>query len=217
MKRIILFPVSSNCESLFPKLEPVKLRYTVAPDYIEKDDLILFAGGTDVDPEFYGEKLGSYSGRPDHQRDAFERSVFELYPNNPKLGICRGSQFLNVMNGGKLAQDVTGHAIHGTHPIDTVDGRRIQVTSTHHQMMIPSPKGKLIAWASGQSLHYLDGDNKDVWGPRLGIDDRGRNMEPEIVFYPNTKSLCIQGHPEYLDPNADFWQYTCELARKYLG
>src|SRR5258708_5997364 len=100
--KLVLFPVGLDCEVLFPKLEIVRLRYTVAPDYIGKDDLILFAGGTDVNPKLYGEKQGTWTGRSDFQRDAFEQTVFEMYPDNPKLGICRGSQFVNVMNGGKL-------------------------------------------------------------------------------------------------------------------
>lgn len=216
--KLVLFPVCMDCEILFPRLDPAKLRYADWPDYnIEKDDLILFAGGTDVNPKLYGEKHGTWTSRPDLQRDAFERSIFELYPDNPKLGICRGAQFLNVMNGGKLIQDVTGHAIGATHPMHTIDGRVIPVTSTHHQMMCPISTGELLAWAYGRSTHYMDGNNEDVGRNFLGVGKRDVVMEPEIVFYPNTKSLCIQGHPEYLFPKHEFWKYTCELAYQYLG
>ena len=51
--------------------------------------------------------------------------------------------------------------------------------------------------------------------------------EPEIVWYPKTKGLCIQGHPEYMKPttyfaNGDvdqensFVAYSRYLIRKYL-
>jgi len=53
------------------------------------------------------------------------------------VGICRGSQFLTVMSGGRLFQDVSGHAIMGTHLIKFKDGSSLGITSTHHQMMNP--------------------------------------------------------------------------------
>lgn len=213
-KNLILFPVEEGCRILFPYHNVIKLDYMNPSPDLHIDDLILFAGGTDVGSGYYESRRGKYTGDPDKRRDEFEAEIFRTYLDNPKLGICRGAQFLNVLNGGLLVQHVEGHS--SSHMIYTADGRQVAATSVHHQMMIPSPRGKLLAWASGISDQYLDGDNKDSWGRRLGVDDFGKLMEPEVVWYPKTRSLCIQGHPEYLTPEHDFWKYSLELVKTYL-
>jgi len=75
-----------------------------AEDY----DGILFAGGEDVDPSFYGEQK-RHENVDDHRpRDEFEFSLLEraLLRRVPILGICRGVQMINVKFGGTLYQDM---------------------------------------------------------------------------------------------------------------
>jgi gamma-glutamyl-gamma-aminobutyrate hydrolase PuuD len=51
-------------------------------------------------------------------RDSYESKYMynRLSTYTPKLGICRGAQFLTYA-GGKLIQDVSGHAISDGHSI----------------------------------------------------------------------------------------------------
>lgn len=66
----------------------------------EEADLLQFTGGEDVTPALYGEgKHPTTDNNPD--RDAFESDVYHYYIDKPKAGICRGGQFLNVMNGAR--------------------------------------------------------------------------------------------------------------------
>jgi putative glutamine amidotransferase len=69
-------------------------------------DGIVFTGGSDIDPEVYGqaahpETAGLYRHRDDSElalmRAALERAL-------PMLAICRGMQLLNVVRGGDLHQ-----------------------------------------------------------------------------------------------------------------
>src|SRR5699024_9442623 len=130
----------------------------------------------------------------DPERDAREMEVFNYAREReiPCVGICRGSQFLCVMNGGTLIQHVSNHGIYGTHEMYTHDGRTVEVTSTHHQMMYPYGGNPfvLLAWANGRS-HFYQGGDKDF---RVGNAFR----EPEVVFWPHTQTLGFQGHPEYM-------------------
>src|SRR5438309_1359385 len=64
----------------------------------------------------------------------------------PMAGICRGSQFLNVMAGGRLCQHLDGHG--SWHDMETSDGRSFEVSSTHHQMMLPPEGAKVIGWSA---------------------------------------------------------------------
>ena len=105
-------------------------------------------------------------------------------------GICRGAQFLNVMNGGKMWQHTVGHAIRGVHEaIDQMSGEEVMVTSTHHQMMIPTNDAIVLMTADcavfkqGFEVQELGGIKPDI----------------EAVFYPETRCLCYQPHPEYVD------------------
>jgi GMP synthase-like glutamine amidotransferase len=175
-------------------------------DSIEEAEVALFTGGEDVTPELYGEKnIGlSYNNE---ERDRQEVKAFEELRSRhiPLIGICRGAQFLTAMSGGKLYQDVKGHGLGVPgHMITTDGGETLEMSSTHHQMMRPRGEFKLIAWTNHLSSHYLPERE-----PELKVD-------PEIVFYPKTMALCIQGHPEYFSPDSVNNQYCRRLVQQYL-
>lgn len=176
----------------------------------DKVDLILFTGGSDVNPEEYGEETGKYTSI-DLKRDSLEIKVFKKFRYVPKLGICRGAQLLTVLSGGKLIQHVTGHS--GDHNIVIDKLGTFVMTSTHHQMMNPYNLDKesysLKAWSKNfLSDTYLNGLNSEI-----SLDKEF--LEPEIVEYFNTKSLCIQGHPEF--GNDSIKEVTLMLLDNFLN
>lgn len=70
----------------------------------------LLTGGIDVTPSFYGGTL-DYPGQPDvflPQRDEFEKLIYEYSQafKIPVLGICRGMQYINILEGGKVLEDI---------------------------------------------------------------------------------------------------------------
>lgn len=168
----------------------VEREWEVVRFLTDEPDLVVFTGGADVSPHLYEEpNFASYTNK---QRDEFERLVYrDATELDLKMaGICRGAQFLNVMNGGRMYQDVDSHAIGGTHSLVDVDtGEEVQVTSTHHQMMRPNfPDAKLVALANlGGEKRYWDDSIKSI------TDE----TDYEVLWYENSKSLCFQGHPEY--------------------
>jgi gamma-glutamyl-gamma-aminobutyrate hydrolase PuuD len=159
---------------------------------IEEADIICFTGGEDVDPAFYGEKPipGTHFRT---KRDEEEANIYGqcLAMKKPMIGICRGAQFLNVMNGGKLWQDVNNHATMKGHPIvvkrtgEVIEG----MTSTHHQMMIPADDGEVLALAALSTEKKRDGFSSSRAAPEL--DD------VEVVWYDASSCLCFQPHPEF--------------------
>ena len=71
-------------------------------------DGLLFAGGGDVDPAYFGQaphpKLGSVEPLRDEVELALARQAID--DGKPVLGICRGVQLLNIALGGTLYQDI---------------------------------------------------------------------------------------------------------------
>lgn len=186
---------------------------------IEDADIVLFTGGEDVTPSLYGEKA-HYSTYCNLARDKQEMQIFNsIKPSQLVIGICRGSQFTCVMNGGKLVQDVTNHAIHGTHSIyDMKTKQTYEITSTHHQMQYPYNLPKtdytLVAIASPTLSDYYEGLSLDM--------DELQYLqahETEIVLYHvdnKPKCLAIQGHPEIMRKDAPVINYLNNLINNLL-
>lgn len=183
---------------------------------IKDANVVLFTGGEDVYPGNYGEDVGKYTSY-NRSRDKQETSEFIKARDLGKfiLAICRGSQLITTLSGGGLIQHVSGHGISGTHKIHLINEKvDIDITSTHHQMMWPFWLDKsdymILAKAKNNlSSTYLNGDDCEKSLPADFV-------EPEIVYYRNTNSLCIQGHPEYMPKDSSAVKYINVLIREYL-
>lgn len=208
MKKQIVEITPAGCGWLFEKHGKLTTNDKVLINTPENVSLVVFTGGSDVNPKFYGENCG-YATSFSNSRDIYEQKMFNIALENgiPMVGICRGSQFLCVMSGGKLVQDVRNHG--GNHKIRTNDGRTMVVNSTHHQMQLPPKDAIILAWADPKlsASHYLDGDNKQI---------DNVEYEYENVYYPNTKVIGIQNHPEWELPEVEFVKYSQEIVDKYL-
>ncbi len=175
-------------------------------DFLKNPDqykLILFTGGEDVNPAFYGhtspERLCGYNSK----RDIEEKKVFDLaLANNiPMTGICRGAQFLNAMSGGTMMHHITNHG-GKNHYITTKSNTEMHVTSTHHQMCVVSDDGFVVGYAKNNMSEVYCGD-KD-----LRIDYVG--PEVEAIYYPKTKVFAVQYHPEYMPVDSDGYTWFQE-------
>lgn len=179
-------------------------------------DIICFTGGADVSPHLYGEDIipGTYC---DPDRDEQEEELYDMFKANKfMVGICRGGQFLNVMNGGRMYQDVDNHT--RNHFVYAPDGNKLcEVTSTHHQMMIPHHSGKVMVYGR-ESTTRVRQRGTFVGSPFT--DDI------EVVHYPTAKenkgALCFQPHPEYGHKDTEELFFLClgavnDQAKVFLG
>lgn len=178
-------------------------------DYLGGDpDLVQFTGGEDVDPSYYkeGKHPSTYSNP---RRDAQEASIYnDMLGKVPMAGICRGAQFLNVMNGGKLWQHVNYHAtMHGHMASCHHTGQELVVTSTHHQMMIPTDFARVLLTANIAEVKQ-GYDTQEVGGIKPDV---------EAVFYDQSKSLCYQPHPEYVTINSPCQNLYFQYIKDLLG
>lgn len=175
----------------------------------DSSNIVILPGGSDISPRLYNSDniaCGYINKDLDYKQwtllgKAHEEGKFII-------GICRGAQMITAYNGGKLIQDVTGHF--GKHNITFKDGRECKVTSCHHQMCYPFELNKddydILAWSTIRlSEHYFsDG---------LGNPP----CEPEVIWYPKTKMLAIQGHPEWMSDSDDFIKIINEIIDRYAN
>lgn len=185
------------------------LGFTITKRF-EEADLAVFTGGADVTPSYYGDKPHPRTFN-DVYRDKEEEKYFQEFLKNgvPMVGICRGGQFLNVMSGGRMYQHVSNHT--RSHSItDVQTGETIYVSSTHHQMMMPSEKAEIVAVASeGGYREWFD-------GPIARRDMSEQDIE--VVHYAHTNALCFQPHPEFSGAEYESMKrYFKDLLSRYLG
>ncbi len=164
-------------------------------------DGFILTGGIDIEPSFY-DASSSYANAPDefqNERDLFEKTIFEysqLY-QLPLLGICRGMQLINVLQGGKLIQDLGAlNAIHKKEEIDKEHETIVEdnsllreitnassgkINSAHHQAIDKNTLGKNL-----KANAYTNADHKTIEGFEFN-DKSGKGF-----------MLCVQWHPERL-------------------
>lgn len=202
-RKVFIVNGSRDYEVLFTNLG------FVTTNVIDEADLICFTGGSDVSPEYYGEaNIASHTNKA---RDQFEEVIYKkaLQLGKHMVGICRGGQFLNVMNGGKMWQDVDNHTRNHL-ALDILSGRSYFVTSTHHQMMRPTEEARILMTAQESRKKIAD---KQEWNYSNG----DYNTDIECVYYPNTKSLCFQPHPEFILNQDCKRAFALQLARVLKG
>lgn len=178
---------------------------------INKADVVVFPGGADINPKLYDFNVSPYTHYNDNDDKRDLKAWDKLKPNQLAVGICRGSQFLCIMNGGKLIQHVEGHAIGTTHAIRTLDVPHIelQALSLHHQMMYPfnlSKEDYTILYSSHCAI-IIDTSTPDLNGKLLNSQFLNTCGEPEVVvFHKENKPTClaIQSHPEMMRIDSGF-------------
>lgn len=177
-------------------------------------DILCFQGGADVNPKFYGEEKLGYT-YIDPERDEEDLYYWDTYPEVPKVGICRGGQFLNVMSDGEMWQHVDNHeSDHEATNLLTIPGSRykmgtlVDVTSDHHQMMRPHPEYGEVLCISHKASDFRTASSSNA--------NKVPEFDTEVVWYEHTKSLCFQPHPEY-DRKYETRGYFFSLMKYFFG
>ena len=160
-------------------------------------DALVVAGGSDVDPASYGAEPQEGTDPPRRERDAWETALIgaALAAGTPVLGVCRGTQVLNVALGGTLHQhlpDVVGNdqhrravAQHGSVRVAVAPGSRLagvlgdeaDVPCYHHQAIDRLGAGlSATAWAGDGTVEAVElSSSPDVlgvqWHPELDLAD----------------------------------------------
>ena len=161
-------------------------------------DALVFSGGSDLDPETYGDEPHpeTFGVHPERDRAELALLTRALERDMPVLAVCRGSQVLNVARGGDLVQhlpEVVGDDKHkvtpgvfAEHDVDvspdsvlgSLIGDRAPVKSHHHQGFGRIGEGLLpVAEAEDGTVEAIEDPERRfavgvLWHPEAGEDAR---------------------------------------------
>ena len=179
---------------------PVLLPVTPEPDLAEQMfaqcDGILFPGGIDVDPRFYGEAPDPMIGTVDSTMDRFWLQALEFAMANkvPLLGICRGMQLVNVGLGGSLYQDLARRGV----PSYLHAQKQSRDYLMHEVKLQP---GSRLAGVLGEEPVYTNTMHHQcvkALGRGLKLVAQTDDGVPEALESEDGQIMLVQWHPENL-------------------
>jgi putative glutamine amidotransferase len=173
---------------------------------IKQCDGFILTGGVDVHPSLYN-GAASYPNQPatyQQDRDEFEKMIFDYSQEKklPMLGICRGLQLVNVLQGGKLIEDIgVSNAEHKKEK----DTDKYHSVRTEENSLLNEITG--VVKATVNSAHHQAVD-KQALGKNLLVNAKSENdaMIEGLEFNDKTGKgfmLCIQWHPERMKDKND--------------
>ncbi|HUG21822.1 gamma-glutamyl-gamma-aminobutyrate hydrolase family protein [Piscinibacter sp.] len=182
----------------------IERRQVSVRNYVDTLDGLVLQGGADVSPTSYGQQPLRPEWSGDIVRDRYEMELLEgfLAQGKPVLGICRGSQLINVAFGGTLLQDIgtlhTGAARHVD--ADMYDQLLHEIRFEPEARMAELYPG--LQGGRVNSIHHQAVD-------RLGADLRveARSADDGVIEAIRARGSAfvagVQWHPEFHSANAE--------------
>ncbi|GAC1377949.1 MAG: gamma-glutamyl-gamma-aminobutyrate hydrolase family protein [Ktedonobacteraceae bacterium] len=199
-------------------------------------DGILLPGGIDIQPHHYQEEPHPLLSPVNAQLDALELAMarWALREDMPVLGICRGTQMLNVALGGSLYQDVntqypgTMRHMHQdkprsqlVHSVSIEAGSRMaavlgttqfMVNSLHHQSVKTLGRGVLISGSAEDGVV----EAIEVVDHRFAM---GLQCHPEEIYkdVPACASLFSAFVASCATANIKLWPVSSEAQEVFVA
>ena len=116
-----------------PFLLPYMTSLDLIPQFVDHLDGVLFSGGDDLDPASFGEARHPKAIPIDPARQRFEEALLAEVERRrlPTLGICLGSQLMNVHRGGSLIQFLPDDPRH-----DALEHRKVGAELKRHPVRV---------------------------------------------------------------------------------
>lgn len=172
-------------------------------EYDPEVEMLLLPGGSDVDPQRYGQIPSVANSKANPQLEYFDLNILPYYIENkvPIFGICRGMQSLTVAMGGSLDQDMKGLHHHGfstKHRGEEVNKIKIDENISHPfrsylRDLINPPRNTKYEEDVNSIHHQCVIDPGDM--EELAHEQDGTI---EAVHHPDLPIAGVQYHPEEL-------------------
>jgi gamma-glutamyl-gamma-aminobutyrate hydrolase PuuD len=179
----------AHLDVLFPDAELVCIgsAHSVAKFFPCEEDIVIFHGGVDINPALYNDRPHPMTQKPNTPRDIIEVECM-------KKALEVGAFIYGICRGAQLACALNGgklnqHITGHTGSNHSLDQLPFKSNSCHHQAMLPEGNFEVIA------------THGDIY---------------EMLWYPETKCFCVQGHPEWLGFNDPMVQFCNNFIREHM-
>ena len=161
---------------------------------LDSVDALILTGGGDIDPIRYAGRRHDTNYGIDQERDTLELALGAgvIDSGLPTLGICRGAQILNVVQGGRLIEhipdEVGDSVLHRAPPREPV----------RHSVQI-KPSSKLAHILGREELHVTSWHHQALRGVAEGFEAVAHAPDGtiEAIEMPDHPWLiAVQWHPE---------------------
>lgn len=186
---------------------PVLVPPTLQPESMPRTLLhlsgLLFAGGEDVAPAWYGRPAEVGLGTRIPERDAFEFLLLAeaIRQGLPVLAVCRGMQLVNIHFGGTLVQDLPSERGAIDHSSRSAGSK--WASSHRVQPEAGSVLASLYASVNGplwvNSFHHQAVERV---GEGLSVTARAEDGLVEALESHEGSVLAVQWHPEMMFEHA---------------
>src|SRR5438105_602697 len=153
------YPFTALRQKYVEKLREHSLQPLLVPSYTSEEELydylslcsgILFTGGPDFDPKYYGQEKHAKTVALDPGRDKIEllilKKILDEKRDIPFLGICRGIQAAAIAGGGELYQ----------HLPDLTKEKHGEPEGSSYDHLAATPKHK-VNLTFGSKIHAVFG------------------------------------------------------------
>lgn len=180
-----------------PLVIPFSLNKETLEQALNMCDGLLLTGGADVNPFLYNEERSKKLGNIKPERDLYEKELYCIAKEKklPILGICRGMQIVNVLEGGTLYQDLEYRECNKDRQIEhlqkdnkTYPAHYVEIKEGSHLFNIFKTNEVAVNSYHHQAVKDLASDFIITAKSRDGIIEGFESKEKRII--------CVQWHPE---------------------
>ena len=162
-------------------------------------DGIIFSGGGNIDSLWYGEQPLEKQSIETELRNRFERALFFVAKEKkvPILGICRGCQLINILQGGSLFQNID------IQMNTEIDHEGVDKRIEEKQHIVYIEKDSLLAKIFNKSEISVNSFHVQCikqLGENLKVTAKSEDGIAEAIEYEGDFFMQgVQWHPEALD------------------
>lgn len=201
-----------------PVMLPYRADLSLVAEYADRIDGIVFSGGNDLDPAAWGEERHPMAKPIDPLREKFERALMAEIEKRrtPTLGICLGSQLMNVHRGGTLHQFIPDlgidHSIehrrldgtwnarhdvvldHDTVVAKAIGTTRVQSNTSHKQSIRDVGKGlRIIATSPDGIVEGIEDPSMPLWVGVQWHPERQHDEPEQLALFKLLVDRASQG------------------------
>lgn len=166
-------------------------------DYAKQLDGLVLQGGADVAPMSYAKAATRPEWNGDRARDMYELELLHEFieAGKPVLGICRGSQLINVAFGGTLYQDIASDVPHAiAHVSEKYDSNTHSIRMTEGGLLAGLLDSKPVALVNSIHHQAVNTLGRDIIVEATSTDDQ---IIEAIRYSKSNFVVGLQWHPEF--------------------